>query len=145
MKLTTITHVTVDGVMQGLGAPDEDRRGGFERGGWQGPLVDEEEHPHRSAMGGDDRPLRDVAAAIGELKAKPGGELQVHGSGILVHWLLANQLVDELILLVFSDGFLQPVFQQATDAWERPRPCATRVNWSCFLSGCPRPPATLLR
>lgn len=29
MKLTTITIVSVDGVMQGLGAPDEDRRGGF--------------------------------------------------------------------------------------------------------------------
>jgi hypothetical protein len=28
MKLTTITNVSVDGVMQGLGAPDEDRRGG---------------------------------------------------------------------------------------------------------------------
>nr|WP_241995841.1 dihydrofolate reductase family protein [Kribbella sp. VKM Ac-2568] len=42
----------------------------------------------------------DVAAAIGELKAKPGGELQVHGSAHLVCWLLDNQLVDEITLLV---------------------------------------------
>ena len=42
----------------------------------------------------------DLAAAIGELKAKPGGELQVHGSGNLVRWLLDNQLVDEMNLLV---------------------------------------------
>jgi dihydrofolate reductase len=42
----------------------------------------------------------DLAAAIGELKAKPGGELQVHGSGNLVRWLLANELVDEITLLV---------------------------------------------
>jgi dihydrofolate reductase len=42
----------------------------------------------------------DVAAAIGELKARPGGELQVHGSGKLVRWLLDNHLVDEITLLV---------------------------------------------
>jgi hypothetical protein len=34
MKLTTMTQVTVDGVMQGTGgASKEDRRNGFERGG----------------------------------------------------------------------------------------------------------------
>ena len=42
----------------------------------------------------------DLAAAIGELKAKPGGELQVHGSGALTRWLLENDLVDEMNLLV---------------------------------------------
>jgi dihydrofolate reductase len=42
----------------------------------------------------------DVAAAIGELKAKPGGELQVHGSGALTRWLLDNDLVDEINLLI---------------------------------------------
>jgi dihydrofolate reductase len=40
MKLTTVTNVSVDGVMQGLGGPDEDRRGGFERGGWALPLFE---------------------------------------------------------------------------------------------------------
>jgi dihydrofolate reductase len=42
----------------------------------------------------------DLAAAIGELKAKPAGELQVHGSLSLVRWLLDNQLVDEMNLLI---------------------------------------------
>jgi dihydrofolate reductase len=42
MKLTTVMHVSLDGVMQGLGGPDEDRRGGFERGGWAPPLFDDE-------------------------------------------------------------------------------------------------------
>jgi len=40
----------------------------------------------------------DIAKAIGELKAKPGGELQVHGSGSLVRWLHERDLVDEINL-----------------------------------------------
>src|ERR1041385_8592356 len=40
MELTTITNGSVDGVMQGLGGPDEDRRGGVERGGWALPLFE---------------------------------------------------------------------------------------------------------
>jgi dihydrofolate reductase len=35
------------------------------------------------------------------LKAKPAGELQVHGSGNLVRWLFDNHLVDELTLLTY--------------------------------------------
>jgi dihydrofolate reductase len=42
----------------------------------------------------------DLAAAVGELKAGPEGELQVHGSGTLIRWLLENDLVDEMTLLV---------------------------------------------
>jgi dihydrofolate reductase len=42
----------------------------------------------------------DVAAAIAELKAKPEGEVQVHGSGALTRWLLENDLVDEINLLI---------------------------------------------
>ena len=38
--------------------------------------------------------------APGELKAKPAGELQVHGSGALIRWLLENDLVDEINLLI---------------------------------------------
>jgi dihydrofolate reductase len=42
----------------------------------------------------------DLAAAIGELKAKPAGELQVHGSSALIRWLLEHELVDEITLLI---------------------------------------------
>ena len=152
MKLTTTTMVSVDGVMQGLGTPDEDRRGGFTRGGWAAPVFDDEtgdalgkvysradaflfgrwtyevfagswgaikEIPPDNlvAVALNTRPkyvvsntLRDpkwakttvlsgdVAAAIRELKAKPGGELQVHGSGKLIRWLFDNDLVDEINL-----------------------------------------------
>ena len=152
MKLTTTTIVTVDGVMQGLGAPDEDRRGGFERGGWVAPLFDHEamtllnqvyqradaflfgrrtyeifagswgtwddpgDSPVWTALNTKPKYVAsttlteprwadttvlsgDVAAAIGELKAKPAGELQVHGSGNLIRWLFDNDLVDEITLL----------------------------------------------
>jgi dihydrofolate reductase len=157
MKLTTVTNVSIDGVMQGLGGSDEDRRGGFDRGGWALPLFDDEAEMFLSdvyqradaflfgrrtyeifagswgtgSWGADqgDNPISvalntrpkyvasttltdpqwagttvlsgDVAAAVGELKAKPGGELQVHGSGDLVRWLLDNHLVDEITLLTY--------------------------------------------
>src|SRR5262245_28169022 len=39
--------------------------------------------------------------AIRELKAEPGGELQVHGSGNLIRRLLDDGLVDEIIMLTY--------------------------------------------
>jgi dihydrofolate reductase len=41
MKVVVTNFVTLDGVMQGPGHPDEDRRGGFEHGGWASPYADE--------------------------------------------------------------------------------------------------------
>jgi dihydrofolate reductase len=157
MKLTTMTQVTIDGVMQGNGgASDEDRKEGFERGGWARGKGDDETRtfinqtyqradafllgrrtyqlfagswgsltiedvpgwePVWQAL--DTRPKYvasttladpawsgttvlsdDLATAIADLKAKPGGELQVHGSGALTRWLLENDLVDEMTLIV---------------------------------------------
>ena len=153
MKLTTTTQVSVDGVMQGNGGlHEEDRRRGFERGGWARLLFDSEAMtfvdqlyqradaflfgrwtydmfaPYWGAMDPGSSPIADalntkpkyvasntlteprwadttvlsgdLAAAIGELRAKPGGELQVHGSGALTRWLLGNDLVDEMNLLI---------------------------------------------
>jgi dihydrofolate reductase len=158
MKLTATMMLTVDGVYQGPGAPDEDLRGGFDRGGWVAPYGHKEvwhfitsvfERADALLLGRktweiwepywpqhDDNPVghvinilpkyvpsttlrdpawqnthvidTDVEAQVRELKQKPGRELQVHGSGELLRWLLERDLVDELNLqlypVVLGDG-----------------------------------------
>ena len=39
--ITVFTSLSLDGVMQVPARPDEDRRGGFEHGGWAPPYMDE--------------------------------------------------------------------------------------------------------
>ena len=40
-KVTVVNNVSLDGVMQAPGRPDEDTRGGFKHGGWAGEYNDE--------------------------------------------------------------------------------------------------------
>lgn len=154
MRLTTSTHVSLDGVMQGMSGSGEDTRGGFTRGGWAlgsgdpavgdlvaqeygaaaafllgrrtyenfagywGAFTDPGSHPIAAAL--HDRPqyvasttltdpawpgttvlAGDLAAAVGRLRAEGDGDLLVPGSGVLVRWLLARDLVDRMTLLVY--------------------------------------------
>jgi len=40
-KIIVLSHVTLDGVIQGPGGPQEDTDGGFAYGGWAGQFADE--------------------------------------------------------------------------------------------------------
>ncbi|MCZ2822831.1 MULTISPECIES: dihydrofolate reductase family protein [unclassified Modestobacter] len=151
--LVVTTFLTLDGVAQAPGGPEEDTSGGFPHGGWLVPHFDEvmagqmdawfataqdfllgrrtyeifAAHWPKMPTEGDriawslnalpkhvaSRTLEsvdwdgarliegDVADAVRALKAEDGGELQVHGSLGLVQTLLAEDLVDELRLIVF--------------------------------------------
>lgn len=152
MKLTTNTQISLDGVVQANGGPDENGRRVLERGGWARPLFDSKamefvnkfyqradaflfgrrtydlfagywgvradlENPIVGALNTKPKYVAsntladpqwanttvlsgDLAPAIRELRSKPGGELQVHGSGTLVRWLLENDLLDEMNVLI---------------------------------------------
>ena len=66
MTLTVTMNITLDGVIQGLGGPDEDRRGGFERGGWAGPLMDDETRRYLDDEATRANTLHRVLAALPE-------------------------------------------------------------------------------
>jgi dihydrofolate reductase len=147
-----IEFMSLDGVIQAPGSPEEDTEGGFRHGGWQREYFDEVlgaaaaegmaatdtylfgrktyegMAAHWPTVSDDDpyarhlnttpkyvasRSLRelewegstliegDVASAVAELKKQEGGNIAVLGSGELVRALLAEELVDELFLVVF--------------------------------------------
>ena len=50
MRSVVVNDITLDGVMQGPGRPDEDTRGGFNHGGWGIPAATKRWRP-RSARG----------------------------------------------------------------------------------------------
>ncbi len=151
-RVVVVNFMSLDGVMQSVLSAEEDRDGGFARGGWVNPFVDDtvahvmsdattqaaglllgrrtyeifaaqwpyadEAEPAVAAMNripkyvasrtmrsGDWHETRvlgaDVPAEIAELKAQPGGDVVVFGSGQLIQTLIKHSLVDEYRLLVF--------------------------------------------
>jgi dihydrofolate reductase len=72
-RIVVMNHVTLDGVMQGPGRPEEDTRGGFTQGGWG----------HRSTMPGDA-----AGKAMGERMAAGGG---------LAGWLFGRRTYEGLL------------------------------------------------
>jgi dihydrofolate reductase len=150
-KLIVFTSLTLDGVMQAPGRPDEDRRGGFAHGGWATPYTDsvmgsvagasmantgalllgrrsyedfyaywpnQSDNPFTSVLNNTQKyvasttlkePLPwsnstllegDAVEAVARLKAQPGKDLVVLGSGELVESLMQGNLVDEYVLLI---------------------------------------------
>jgi hypothetical protein len=83
-RLTVTTFVSLDGVMQGPGGPDEDRDEGFAFGGWLVPHMDEA-----------------AGAAVTRVHLDAAGFVLVIGSSGLIQSLLAEGLVDALHVWTF--------------------------------------------
>lgn len=79
-RIVVMNHVTLDGVMQGPGRPDEDTRGGFTQGGWGG----------RSATAGDA-----AGKAMGDRMAAGGG---------LAGWLFGRRTYEGLLAYWNAQG-----------------------------------------
>jgi dihydrofolate reductase len=151
-KLIASTFVSLDGIMQGPGGPEEDPTGGFVHGGWVFRYSDESMDFSAAGFDGKDRELvlgrrtyeifeaywpyqpvgnaiaetlnaakkyvasrtlrtlrwnnstllhGDVVSAIIALKAQPGPDLQMIGSGNLMQTLQAASIIDEYKVWTF--------------------------------------------
>jgi len=157
MRIVISEFISLDGVVQAPGGPDEDTEGGFQHGGWSMPFFDPEvmggfiggamEHTDAILQGartwkvmagawpertGDDDPFTDwmnnvpkyvvsdslsgadvakwspttiirrneLAQKVNELRAQPGGDVNIMGSATVARALLAGDLVDELDLMI---------------------------------------------
>jgi dihydrofolate reductase len=145
-KIIVLSFITLDGVMQAPGGPEEDTSGNFKYGGWSVPFGDEAlgmvmQKQMQSAdlllgrktfdifesywpLHTESWPtINDVTKYvfsntknnsewkntvflntvddIKNLKNSEGSDIQVHGSGEIIHLLLENDLVDELWLKIY--------------------------------------------
>lgn len=150
-KIRIIEHISLDGIIQAPGGPDEDRDGDFEHGGWAMPHFDPAVGEAIDAAHGDafdlllgrrtydifagywpkveNSPMADslnaaakyvatrrpeslgwgpvedlgsdIVEGIRRIKSKDGPDLIVWGSSTLTPVLLEQELVDEVLLLVY--------------------------------------------
>lgn len=150
-KIIIQEFVSLDGVMQAPGGPEEDTSGGFKYGGWTAPYFHEADrqaeefmqknlaptdlllgrktyelfagywpehgdlwpgvnevrkyvvskHPMDLTWANSDQITGDVVSSINELKAGNGTDLKVIGSGHFAQTLFKNDLVDEVLLMIF--------------------------------------------
>jgi dihydrofolate reductase len=150
-KINASTFISLDGVMQAPGGPEEDPSEKFKFGGWTVPFWDDASgaimgeifaEPYELLLGRktydifaaywphhNDNPIgeqfnavtkyvatsspdtlawqnskplgSDVTASLRELKKQDGPDLLIQGSSVLVHSLLASDLIDKLTLLIY--------------------------------------------
>lgn len=170
-KIIASAFVSLDGVMQAPGGPEEDPTGGFRFGGWFAPQFDDQlgevmgellSKPFDLLLGrktydifaahwpytDKDDPIgpafdratkyvatrnpdfkldwqnseslgADIVAALRKIKQSDGPDLLIQGSSDMIQTLLANNLIDEITLIInplvlgkgkrFFDGGAQPV------------------------------------
>lgn len=150
-NIVLFESLTLDGVMQAPGRPDEDTRGGFQYGGWAVPYSDADmgraagesmatsgalllgrrtyedfysvwpnrtDNPYTEVLNNAQKyvasttlkePLPwmnsillmgDTAEAVAQLRAQPGKDIVVLGSGNLAQTLMKHNLVDRYVLLI---------------------------------------------